>query len=225
MDRIQRLPGSAGEAGFVSGTKQDYLIVVGIGASAGGVEALISLFGSMPCNLGVAFVVVQHLAPNFKSLLPEILARKTEMPVHAIVDGQNLAPNQVFVLPSGKELRVDGRRLYTTRRPSRGVPNKIVDLFFCSLADDIGKDAVGLVLSGSGTDGAEGVAAIHQSGGSVVVQSESSARFFGMPEAAICTGAVDAIVSLEEVPGTIAEIVRCSHGNRSVEDVVADFSP
>lgn len=175
------------------------LIVVGIGASAGGVEALERLFSEMPETTGMAFVVVQHLAPDFESLMHQIIARRTEMPVFQIEDGIQLRPNCVYVLPNGVRAEVDGYKLIATHQGGERQQNPI-DAFFASLARHHHENAVGIILSGTGSDGSAGIKMIHQGLGLVVVQSESSSKFNGMPRAAIATGVADAILPVEEIP-------------------------
>jgi len=188
------------------------LIVVAIGSSAGGVEALEELFSVMPERLGMAFVVVQHLSPDFKSLMPQILSRKTGMPVHAIDQPLAVEPDNVYVLPSGKTLDIDDRVLIPIdKRPSPGI-DKPIDSFFCALAADVGEAGVGVVLSGTGNDGTRGVREIHEAGGLVVVQSEKSAKFNDMPRSAIGTGIVDLIATLDEIPNSLIRFSTLSSG-------------
>ena len=182
--------------------KSSELIVVGIGASAGGVEALEKLFNEMPTTTGMAFVIVQHLSPDFESLMPQILGRKTEMPVSAISNGMTLQPSHVYVLPSGKDVTIENGVLVTTDHAERRQQHPI-DSFFGSLADSCRANAVAIVLSGTGSDGSRGVRKIHNAGGLVIVQSEVSSKFNGMPRAAISSGVADAIVAVEEIPDTL----------------------
>jgi two-component system CheB/CheR fusion protein len=177
--------------------------IIAIGASAGGVEALEELFTVMPQRLGMSFVVVQHLSPDFKSLMPQILARKTGIPVVAIDRDLPLEANKVYVLPSGKGLRVSNRVLTPVDQPPTNQISKPIDDFFCSLAEDVGESAIGIVLSGTGNDGSRGVKAIHEAGGLVIAQSENSAKFNGMPRSAINTGIVDLIATLDEIPNSL----------------------
>ena len=184
-------------------TRESGLIVVGIGASAGGVEALEKLFTEMPTTLDMAFVIIQHLSPDFESLMPQILARKTEMRI-ATIDGEiQLEPNHVYVLPSGKGVSVKGGKLVASDHSEQRQKHPI-DSFFASLAREYRENAVGIVLSGTGSDGSKGVMQIHRAGGLVVVQSEISSKFNGMPRAAIGTGVADAIVAVEEIPDSLA---------------------
>lgn len=179
------------------------LIVVGIGSSAGGVEALESLFSVLPDRLGMAYIVVQHLSPKFESLMPQILGRRSKMPVHEISHKQKLERDHVYVLPSGKDLIVSNGFLYLRDQDKSQTVKKPIDSFFSSLANDIGPNAVAIVLSGTGTDGARGIREVHDAGGLVIVQSEHSAKFNGMPRAAIHTGIVDSIASIDEIPDSL----------------------
>ena len=181
----------------------DSLIVVGIGASAGGVEALETMFSAMPESIDMAFVIVQHLSPDFESLMPQILKRKTELTVVTIKNDTVIEPNKVYVLPSGKDIQMAaGNRLVTTEHSVRRQQNPI-DAFFKSLAFECGENAVGVILSGSGRDGSEGIQHIHQEQGLVIVQSEATCKFNGMPRSAIATGVVDTILHLDEIPDAL----------------------
>ena len=182
-------------------------LVVAIGASAGGVETLESLFSQMPIDLDVAFVVVQHLSPQHESLMPQILARKTNLPVQAIENDMPLLAGHVYVLPSGYDVQVHQAKfvLHELDRSRSVLP---INLLFESVAVEYGDRAVAIVLSGTGADGAEGVKRIRQHGGMVIVQNEQSAKFNGMPRAAISTGVADAIAPLEEIPETLATYVQ-----------------
>ncbi len=173
--------------------------VVGIGASAGGLEALRRVFANMRADTGLAFVVVQHLSPDHKSLMGELLAKDTAMPVVEATEGLRPEPDHVYLLPPGRTMVLQGGRLrLSTRRPSgsAGLP---IDIVFESLAADLGGRAAAVVLSGTGTDGSRGVQAIKRAGGVVVVQDPATARFDGMPLSAIATGAVDDVVPPEAV--------------------------
>src|SRR6187551_1502730 len=163
--------------------------IVGIGASAGGLESLEKLFSAMPVDTGMAFVVVQHLSPDFRSLMDELIGRHSAMPVVVVEDGMKIAPNHIYLLPPRKEMIVRGRALILTDKPNGlSLP---IDLFFRSLAQDVGADAVAVVLSGSGSDGSRGVVDIKRAGGAVMIESPATAKFDGMPLSAHATGVVD----------------------------------
>ena len=187
-------------------TVPDY--IVGIGASAGGLEALQVFFTHMPVDSGLAFVVVQHLSPDFKSMMDELLARHTEMSIHRVENGMTIEANAVYLIPPRKEMIVsDGQLLLTDKDLSKGISLPI-DVFFRSLAQDAGSRAVAIVLSGTGSDGSRGVVDVHQSGGLVMVQSEESSAFDGMPRSAIRTGVADFVLPPEALPEALLKSLR-----------------
>ncbi|TNE51427.1 MAG: PAS domain S-box protein [Deltaproteobacteria bacterium] len=167
--------------------------VVGVGASAGGLEALELFFHEMPIDTGAAFVVVQHLSPDFKSHMQDLLSRQTKMPVHRATNGMQLEPNNVYLLPPKMIMIVSGGQLLLTEKEASGWSYPI-DIFFRSLAQDCRDHAVAVVLSGAGSDGALGIRDVHSAGGLVLVQDEGSAKFNGMPINAIETGVADLIL-------------------------------
>ena len=178
--------------------------VVGIGASAGGLEAIEGLFDGLSPHLNMAYVVVQHLSPDFKSLMDELLARHTEMPIYQAEDGQHVEPNSIYLMPPKKELAFsDGRLIVKDRDPSDGLTFPI-DHFFRSLAQDAGDRAIGIILSGTGSDGTKGVCDIHEAAGLVIVQSEESAKFDGMPRSATDSGVADLVISPEQMKEALA---------------------
>lgn len=170
--------------------------VVAIGASAGGLDALEKLFASLPDDTGAAFVVIQHLSPDHKSMMASLLARHTHMPVVMVEDDLPIAPNQVFLIPPGSIMHMDGRLLRLTPKNPRTLTLPI-DVFFQSLATHHGDHAVGVVLSGTGSDGTRGAGAINEAGGFLVAQDPENAKFDGMPRSVIATGLVDAILPVE----------------------------
>jgi two-component system CheB/CheR fusion protein len=180
--------------------------IVGIGASAGGLAAFRSFFENMPADSGFGFVVVAHLAPDRKSLLPEILARATAMPVVTAADGVLVAANHVHVIPAGvvailEHGRIGLRPLGAEER----YQTTAIDVFFDALAADLGERAIGIVLSGTGHDGALGLKAIREAGGMTIAQGSdgTAPQFAGMPDSAIATGAVDIVVPVEAMPGVL----------------------
>ncbi len=194
--------------------------IVGVGASAGGLEALETLFDHVPAQCGMAFVVVQHLSPDFKSMMDELLARRTKMAVHRVQDGMRVQPNSVYLIPPKKEMIIQGGQLLLSDKdPSQGLSLPI-DTFFRSLAQDAGDRSVGVILSGTGSDGSRGVKAIHDAGGLVIAQSEESARFDGMPKAAIETGVVDLVLPPNKMAETLARYVAV--GMSGLDSVPAD---
>jgi two-component system, chemotaxis family, CheB/CheR fusion protein len=182
--------------------------VVGIGASAGGLEALIALFARLPADTGLAFVVVQHLDPHQGSLLSEILARKTTMQVDEASDGTPVEPNRVYVIPPNTTLRIAAG--HVALRPRGELPGIAmpVDELFRSLAVDCGSGAIAVVLSGTGSDGALGMQSIKAEGGLTFAQDEGTARFAGMPRAAIELGCVDFILPPPAIADELARVGR-----------------
>lgn len=191
--------------------------IVGIGASAGGLEALSELFSSLPADGGAAFLVVQHLDPTRPSLLPSILSSQTNMPVVEAGDGMQVEPDRVYVIPPNARMLVVNGRIQLQPRDSyagAGAPTPVDDLYY-SMAEDQGANAIGVVLSGGGSDGALGVQAIQREGGLTFAQDEASAKFGSMPGAAIDTGSVDFILPPREIA---AEIRRIASQTRASAD-------
>ncbi len=184
------------------------LYVVGIGASAGGLDALEQLFAAMPEDTGMAFVVVQHLSPDFKSMMDELLRRKTRIPVRLVEDGMVVEPNCIYLIPARKEMIISGGALLLSDKDSSQEVTLPIDLFFRSLAQDLGSRAVGIVLSGAGSDGARGIRDIHSAGGLIVSQDESTATFDGMPRSARDTGFVDLVLAPAQMPQALLDHVR-----------------
>ncbi|NCA69640.1 MAG: PAS domain-containing protein [Sphingobacteriia bacterium] len=177
--------------------------VVCIGASAGGLDALEKFFKSCPIDLGAAFVVVQHLSPDHKSMMSTLLGRHTEMPVTMVEDDLQIDANQVYLIPPGAIMHVTKGHLHLTPKNPRGLTLPI-DIFFSSLADVYDRHAVGIILSGTGTDGTRGAVAINAAGGFLMAQEPESAKFDGMPRSVIATGLVDAILPAEEIPARLS---------------------
>jgi two-component system CheB/CheR fusion protein len=164
--------------------------IVGIGASAGGLESLENLFSSLPDDTGLAFVVVQHLSPDFRSLMDELIARHSKMPVALVHDGMPVKANHIYLMPPRKEMIIRDRHLWLTDKEPHTFSLPI-DAFFRSLAQDVGPQAVAIVLSGSGSDGSRGIVDVERAGGVVLAETPASAKFDGMPLAAAATGLVD----------------------------------
>ena len=164
--------------------------IVGIGASAGGLEALEQLFDALPPDTGMAFVVVQHLSPDFRSLMDELIARHSEMPVVIVEDNMPVCANHIYLMPPRKQMIIRDRHLVLTDKEPQAFTLPI-DTFFRSLAQDIGEQAVAVVLSGSGSDGSRGVVEVKRAGGLVLAETAASAKFDSMPLSAAATGMVD----------------------------------
>lgn len=180
--------------------------IVGIGASAGGVHALESFFEQIKEGTGAAYVVIQHLAPDRESVMPALLAKRTELAVLQAEEDMPLAPEHVYLLPPGKELRLRDGAFDLRKRESGGTPMPI-DTFFRSLAESRQERAIGVVLSGSGTDGTLGAKAIKGEGGLMLVQDEEQADHRSMPRSAIDAGVADRVLRVEEMPGVIANYI------------------
>ncbi len=182
--------------------------VVGIGASAGGLEALERLFSRLPADTGMAFVVLQHLSPDFKSLMDELLSRRTTMSVRLAEHETLVEPNAVYLLPPQKEMIIRGRRLLLTDKDPRHGLALPIDLFFRSLAQDCGDRAIAVVLSGSGSDGSRGVQEVSRAGGVVFCESPDTAQFNSMPLSAMRTGVVDQVLAPEEIGESLGALSR-----------------
>src|SRR3954464_11259935 len=183
------------------------MYVVGIGASAGGLDALERFFDQVPRSTGMAFVVIQHLSPDFKSLMDELLARHTDMPIHLVEDGMPVEANRVYLIPPKKEMIISGGRLLLSERDRQHELTLPIDVFFRSLAQDCGPRAIAVVLSGGGSDGSRGIRDVHEAGGLVVVQDAESAQFDGMPRTARDAGVADCVLPPQDMPRVLVEHV------------------
>ncbi len=198
--------GEASEGQEISGSDTPRF-VVGIGASAGGLDPLRTLANRLPENSGAAFVVVQHMASHHKSLLTALIARETPITVETIVTGQVPLPDHIYVAPPDNDVVVTNGRL-VLRKPEidRPGPRPSVNVLFKSLAEEYGPRSVGIIFSGTGSDGAEGIEAIRKAGGITMAQDRESAQYFGMPDAALQTGCVDLVLPPEEIGARIGQI-------------------
>jgi two-component system CheB/CheR fusion protein len=179
--------------------------VVGIGASAGGLEAFQAFLGAAPGDSGLAYVLVQHLDPNHESLLGELLARRTTMPVRQITDNMAIEPNCVYLIPPNASLTVERAHLRLTGFAEPRGFRRPIDVFFRSLAADQGQNAACIVLSGTGGDGSEGLRAIKEAGGLTLVQEPATAKYDGMPKSAVATGLVDKVALVADMPGAVRD--------------------
>ncbi|WNC94921.1 chemotaxis protein CheB [Paraburkholderia sp. FT54] len=182
--------------------------LVGIGASAGGLEAISELMADIPAASGMAFLVVQHLDPSRHSLLPEILAKRVSMPVIEAVEGMDVEADHLYVIPANTSMSVVERRIRLRPRDEVLGPPMPIDDLLDSLAKDQGPNAIGVVLSGSGSDGALGLQAIQREGGITFAQDETSAHFNSMPHAAISLGCVDRVLAPRDIAREIIGIGR-----------------
>ncbi|MEJ2726559.1 MAG: CheR family methyltransferase [Deltaproteobacteria bacterium] len=174
--------------------------IVGIGASAGGLQALEAFFDALPADSGLAFVVITHTDPEHESLLPELLKKKAKIPVKLIQEALAAKPDTVYLPPSNRDLILKQRKFHLEKRPAKYGIHMPVDLFFKHLAEDVGDLAAGVILSGTGTDGTQGLRLIKEKAGVAVAQDPNSARHGGMPGSAIETGLVDYVLPPWEIP-------------------------
>ena len=181
--------------------------IVGVGASAGGLEAFTQLLRALPLDTGMGFVLVQHLDPDHESQLAQILSRATSLPVREIKNDERIEANQVYVIPRDTELRVAGGVLKIQPRKRTRAPNRPIDSFFESLARDRGELAVGVVLSGTASDGTLGLEAIKAEGGITFAQDDS-AKHDSMPRSAVAAGCVDLVLAPAKIAKELARIAK-----------------
>ncbi len=181
--------------------------VVAVGASAGGLEALQRLFDGLSCDTGASFVVIQHLSPDHKSMMADLLSRHTTMPVMVVEQDMPIRPDHVYLIPPGAIMHMgDGHLHLTPKNP--GTLTLPIDVFFTSVASRYGARCVGVVLSGTGSDGTRGAAAINEAGGFLIAQKPEDAKFDGMPRSVIATGMIDAILTVDQIgPRILAHLL------------------
>lgn len=182
--------------------------VVGIGASAGGLEAINAFLRAMRADSGLAFVIVQHADPAQKSLATEIFSKRTAMPVTEAADGVKLEANRVYITPAGRQTTIENGVLHVAKLGDPRGRRLLIDHFFRSLGEDMKQRAIGVILSGSGSDGALGLRSIVTNGGVIFVQDPESAQFDGMPSSAIATGLVTQILAVEKMPEALLAYAR-----------------
>ena len=204
MDKVEKTEGEQKKQ--KKGKVAEY--VVGIGASAGGLEALQEFFKAVPLNTGIGFVVIQHLSPDYKSLMDELLARHTKLRIEKAQDGMIVEPDTIYLIPPRNNLTIFHGKLLLEDQGKRSGIILPIDIFFRSLAKDVGKKAIGVVLSGTGSDGTLGTRAIKEAGGMVMAQDEHSAKFDGMPRSSISTGLVDFIMPPSEMPEALMNYLK-----------------
>lgn len=194
--------------------------IVGIGASAGGLEAFEHFFGHMPSTSGMAFVLVPHLSPEHKSLLPELLKRFTQMEIFQAEEGMKVRPNHVYIIPPNKNLAIyKGVLSLEPPTEQRGVRHPI-DFFFRSLALDQGERAICIILSGTGSEGALGLRAVKGEGGLVLAQDPRDAKYDGMPSSAIATGLVDHVLSADRMPDLLLRYTKATAAPGQLRSIV-----
>ncbi len=180
---------------------------IGIGASAGGLEALEIFFKNIPDNTNNVYIVIQHLSPDYKSMMNELLARHTNMTIHVAEDGMETEPNHVYLIPPSMNLSIYHSKLYLEAHVNHNHLNMPIDVFLKSLAQDQGKNAIGIILSGTGSDGTKGIKTIKEAGGMVIAQDLNSCKFDGMPKSALSTNMVDYVLLPREMPDVIMNYV------------------
>lgn len=200
-------------------------LVAGIGASAGGLEAFTDLLKHLPTDTGMAFILVQHLHPEYPSALTEILSRATSMPVTEVADGTLVCPDHVYVIPPNYYMGILHGVLHLMPRSDFRGQNLPIDYFFQHLAQDLGSMAIGVILSGTASDGVLGLKAIAAEGGITIAQDEKSAKYDGMPHSAISTGCVDFILPPDKIAVELTRIARHPYAVPKQEGSFApDFS-
>lgn len=186
--------------------------IVALGASAGGLEALQSFFAALPADTGIPYVVIQHLSPDYKSMLSEILSKSTDMLVTQVDNGMELHPNKVYVVAPGQTMTLTEDRRIRLTPQDRTKLNLPIDAFFRSLAEESSGGAIAVVLSGTGSDGSSGIKDIKERGGVIFVQEPDCCKFDSMPRNALHTGLVDAALSPESIASEIVEITTLLKG-------------
>jgi len=181
--------------------------IVGIGASAGGLESISALLAGIPASTGMAYVLVQHLDPGHASHLAKILSKRAALPVEEAREGEIL-PDHLYVIIPNITLTITGHVLHLRSRDPAERPHRPIDILFLSLAEKRGPNVIGVILSGSGSDGAKGIQAIKEAGGVTFAEEENSASFFGMPSSAIQTGCVDFILNPRDIAQGLIGISR-----------------
>ena len=179
--------------------------LVAIGASAGGLQALQEFFRHLPTDTNASYVVIQHLSPDYKTMMDEILARETTLPVHIASNSEMVMPNHIYLIPPGKNISLAKNSLVLTDIQKDFGLNLPIDIFFRSVATNFGYRSIGVVLSGTGSDGSRGLKAIKESGGLVMIQALESAIFTGMPQSAKNNTTADFILSPKELALKIGE--------------------
>ena len=191
----------------IPGPNPSHFPITGIGASAGGLKALSALLAELPADVGMAFVVIQHLDPIHESVLTSLLARTSPLPIAEAVDRDLVRPNCVYVITPNTDIRIEHGCLHISKRGNEPGPHLSIDIFLRSLAADCPGKSVGIVLSGTGTDGTIGLAAIKAAGGITFAQDET-AEHAGMPKSAIGGGHVDFVLSPIEIARELGKLAR-----------------
>lgn len=197
--------------------------IVGIGASAGGLEALQEFFKNMVSEPDAAFVIIQHLSPDYKSFMNELLSRFTKIKIEVVTDGMAMQPNRIYLIPPKMNMTIFQGVLYLNELSATRTLNLPIDIFFRSLAKDQEKNAVGIILSGAGSDGTLGIKAIKEYGGMTMAQDENSAKFDSMPHSSIATGMVDIIMPPEQLAEELINYIKHPFvkENKKIDSILA----
>jgi len=182
--------------------------VVAVGASAGGLESLEQFFDNMPADSGLAFVIVQHLSPDFRSMMDQLLARHSSMSIRRAADGVLVEPNVVYLNTPRTELTIARGLLHVRDSSETEAPTLPIDVFFRSLAEEQKENAIGIIMSGTGSDGTRGAAALREAGGTVIAQDPSSAKFDAMPRSVVERGVASATAVPAAMPELIQQLIR-----------------
>lgn len=197
-----------GEASDVTAPPADHNYLVGIGASAGGLEALTTLIAALPTDLGIAYVVIQHLSPTHRSMMVQLLGRETALAVCEVTEGMRPEADVIYVAPASHNLVLRDGLFHLIETKRDALPKPSANAFFSSLAAEKGEDAIGVILSGTGSDGTVGLREIKAAGGFTFAQKPETAKYAGMPQSAIESGCVDWIMAPDAIAQEIAIIVR-----------------
>src|ERR1700759_4078299 len=193
--------------------------IVGIGASAGGLIPINDFFESIPENTGMAFVIIQHLSPDHKSLMGELLSKRTPMQVFEAEENMSVKKDCIYLIPNQNKMIIKKGRLKLLPKQADKKPNNAIDVFFESLATDCGKKSIGVILSGTGTDGTIGIGAIKKSGGIVIAQDPMTAEFDGMPNSAITSGHADMVLAPEMMPSEMMDLLHDSSMLKTIHQI------
>ncbi|MBF0369362.1 MAG: PAS domain-containing protein [Magnetococcales bacterium] len=189
-------------------TEKNDLFVVGIGSSAGGLEAIRPLVSHLKHPKPLTYVIVQHMAPQYRSMMVDLVARETELPVVQVTDGMPLEPDKIFITPPNSDIEIKQSVLYLKPTSNPVGPKPSIDNFFSSLAEDQEQNAIGVILSGTGSDGSMGIRSIKAHGGFCVVQDPKTSKYNGMPLAALETNLVDVVLPPDQIGTHLAEMIQ-----------------
>ena len=195
--------------------------VVGLGASAGGLDAFRKFFDALPANCGMAFVLIQHLDPKHQSMMVDLLTGHTPMKVLQATDGMQLERDHVYLIPPGAYLAIEDGTLRLSKPLERHGARMPFDFFLRSLAEECGERAICAILSGTGTDGSLGLKAVKEKGGLVIVQDPEEAAFDGMPRSAIMSGGADLVLTVAKIPQALVRYSRQKYVKDGSEDLRA----